>query len=358
MIAIHDSPGTFSDRWIERCREREIPFARLNCLSTDVVQGCVGKNAVLWHWLFKNPQEQLVARQIIAALERGGILVFPNLASCWHYDDKVGQKYLLEAVGAPLIPTWVFTDKCEAQDWIGQAAWPKVFKLRGGAGSINVRLVRTQRQAEAICRRAFGRGFTGQGGYFCDGRTRIRKIKTWSDFWGKLSRAPGSLLENYDRYRRTPRDQGYLYFQEFQPGNESDTRVTVIGGRAFGYIRRNRPGDFRASGSGQPAYDPEQIDPRCLKIAFDVSEKLGTQSLAFDFLFDERHEPKISEISYCYVDWMVHACRGYWDRSLRWHEGHLWPQDAILDDVLTSLGKEAERPRPLPPKSASASSSF
>lgn len=30
-----------------------------------------------------------------------------------------------------------------------------------------------------------------------------------------------------------------------------DTRVTVIGHCAFGYRRYNRPGDFRASGSGR-----------------------------------------------------------------------------------------------------------
>ena len=35
-------------------------------------------------------------------------------------------------------------------------------------------------------------------------------------------------------------DKNYIYFQEFIPGNEFDTRVTVIGDRAFAFRRMNR----------------------------------------------------------------------------------------------------------------------
>jgi hypothetical protein len=347
MIGIHDCPGTFSDRWIEACETGGIPFARINCLATDAVQQCAGKAGVLWHWLFKNPREQLVARQLIAALEQQGTLVFPNCISCWHYDDKVGQKYLLEAVGAPSISTWVFTDRSEALAWVAAATWPKVFKLRCGAGSSNVRLVRSRREGEQLCRRAFGRGFAA-GAYWGDARTRLRKTRGAYDFWQKLKRAPRSIMEMRAFRQLRPRECGYVYFQEFQPGNEFDTRVTVIGGRAFGYIRRNRPGDFRASGSGQAVYDPSLIDDQCIDIAFGISERLGIQSLAFDFLYDSRRQPRIAEVSYCYIDWMVHACPGYWDRSLHWHEGHVWPQDAILDDFLAALQK-SERAHHLVP---------
>ena len=37
-----------------------------------------------------------------------------------------------------------------------------------------------------------------------------------------------------------------MYFQEFLPGNAFDTRITAIGNRAFGFLRENRPRDFRA----------------------------------------------------------------------------------------------------------------
>ncbi len=343
MIGIHDSPRSFSDRWIEVCLQKAIPFTRLNCLSTDILEKCADLSAVLWHWTLNKSEEQLVARQVIAALEQSGIIVFPNLASCWHYDDKVAQKYLLEAIGAPVTPTWVFTNRDEAMEWVAGATWPKVFKLRCGAGSSNVRLVRTRREAETICRRAFGRGFYARPGYLSDTRTRLRKIGNWLELWQKLRGAPKSAITYLNFRRRAPRERGYVYFQEFLPGNKFDTRVTIIGNRAFGYIRSNRPNDFRASGSGRPVYEVDLIDKRCLEIAFRLAERLGIQSLAFDFLFDHRQEPQVGEISYCYVPSMVHACRGYWDRDLGWHEGHVWPQDVILEDMLAALGSQKER---------------
>jgi len=131
-----------------------------------------------------------------------------------------------------------------------------------------------------------------------------------------------------------PKQRGYLYLQEFLPDNKCDLRVTVIGSQAFGFRRMNRPNDFRASGSGMIDYDPEQVDRRAVRIAFAVSRKLGTQSLAFDFLFDRNHDPMIGEISYCYKPVALYNCPGYLDESLVWHEGHVWPQDVILENLL------------------------
>jgi glutathione synthase/RimK-type ligase-like ATP-grasp enzyme len=338
MIGIHDRPGSFSDRWIYYCNQQRLPFRRVNCLGSDVLSQCKGLDCLLWQWSHSIPAHTLVARQIIASLEATGLPVFPNLSTCWHFDDKVAQKYLLEAIEAPFIPTWVLLDQDDAMRWIKAATWPKVFKLRCGAGSTNVRLVRSRHEATALCRQAFGRGFPAVGGYLTDMSTRIRKTRTSREFWERLTRSPRTLLNILALRRRMHREQGYLYFQEFLPDNANDTRITIIGDRAFGYRRMNRPNDFRASGSGIPAYEPENIDRRCVEIAFNVADRLDTQSLAFDFLFNPQHEPMIGEISYCYVASMVHDCHGHWDHQGTWHPGHIWPEDAIIKDVLEDLG--------------------
>ena len=335
MIGIHERPGSFSDRWISYCTEKGIPFRRVDCLATDVERQCDGLDGLLWHWTHVDPASLLVARQIIASLERKGIVVFPNVNTCWHYDDKVAQKYLLEAIGAPLIPTWVFTNEADAMRWIEGATWPKVFKLRCGAGSKNVRLVRSRRQAAGLCRQAFGKGFPAAAGYLTDMQTRLRKTKTAREFRERLARAPRTLQTVLFLQRRMPRQQGYVYFQQFLPGNTFDTRVTIIGDRAWGFIRRNRPNDFRASGSGTIISEHEKIDKRCVDIAFGVADRIGTQSLAFDFLLNAQQEPMIAEISYCF--WPSadqHACEGQWDGQGVWHPGHVWPEEAILEDLL------------------------
>lgn len=344
MIGIHDCPGSFSDRWMVYCEERGIPFRRVDCLATDIVRQCEGLAALLWHWSYDDPRHVLVARQIINALELKGLVVFPNARTCWHYDDKVAQKYLLEAIGAPLIPTWVFTDKVAATRWIAETVWPKVFKLRCGAGSTNVRLVRSREEAAELCRQAFGEGLVAVPGYTTDIRTRVRATHDAREFRKKLARAPRLLLQLHAEQRQSSRERGYVYFQEFLDGNAHDTRITIIGNRAFGFVRANRPGDFRASGSGSIVYDPNGIDGRCTQIAFRVAERIGAQSLAFDFLFDSQGEPMIGEISYAFQSAAVHACAGYWDHDGAWHAGHTWPEDAILEDVLAACGYECEGP--------------
>ncbi len=340
VIGIHDRPGSFSDRWFEYCQEHKIAFKRLDCLATDAIRKCHGLNAVLWHWA--SPRDQIVARHIITALEARGVKVFPDLATCWHYDDKIAQKYVLEAIEAPLVPTWVFTDRGEAMAWIAGANWPKVFKLRCGAGSRNVRLAQSRSEAETLCRTAFGRGFPPDPQPLPSLRKGLNTVRSPLQFWEKL-KLTRTRLARATAFRRQFNQQGYIYFQEFLPGNAFDTRVTVIGHRAFAFIRRNRADDFRASGSGLLGYDAELVDKRCVETAFDVARGLRAQSLAFDFLFDSEHSPRICEISYCYVASAVHACPGHWDRQLTWQPGHIWPQDAILEDLIAQI-RSGERP--------------
>ena len=93
-------------------------------------------------------------------LEQAGVKVFPDFRTNWHFDDKLGQKYLLEALGIPLVPTHVFYDKKTALEWASKTTFPKVFKLRGGAGSANVKLARTKKEAVKLIRKAFGKGFS------------------------------------------------------------------------------------------------------------------------------------------------------------------------------------------------------
>ncbi|PWT85608.1 MAG: hypothetical protein C5B58_02825, partial [Acidobacteria bacterium] len=104
-------------------------------MQSNIVQELEGVDALLWHWTHQDSRQQLMARQLISAAEAMGLLVFPGRLDCWHFDDKVAQKYLLEAVGAPFPETCVFYSLDQALEWINNATFPKVFKLRRGAAS-------------------------------------------------------------------------------------------------------------------------------------------------------------------------------------------------------------------------------
>ncbi len=310
-IAIHERKGSFSDRWIEYCVEKGLSYKVVNCFDNNIISQLTSADALLWNWWSHIPSDILLAQSVIRTLESMGKKVFPNSATCWYYDNKIGQKYLLESIGAPLVPTYIFYDFQEALSWIEQSSFPKVFKLSRGAGSNNVRLVRSAAQARDLAKKAFGRGFKQNRGYFRDVDIRFKKARQRRDVLGVLKRMPKAFMVLHRKLKQYPHERDYLYFQDFVPDNQFDTRITIIGNRAFGFTRNVRAGDFRASGSGEINYDLKRIDPKCINIAFDVAKRLAAQSTAFDFVMSAGGEPKITEVSYCYLAKAVYDCSGY-----------------------------------------------
>ena len=52
---------------------------------------------------------------------------------------------------------------------------------------------------------------------------------------------------------------------------------------------------------------------------FDISNKLNSQSIALDFIWDGKNF-KVVEISYCFIIGKFYDdCPGYWDNKLNWH---------------------------------------
>ncbi|MHC4403009.1 MAG: ATP-grasp domain-containing protein [Planctomycetota bacterium] len=125
--------------------------------------------------------------------------------------------------------------------------------------------------------------------------------------------------------------------QEFCEGNDGDVRIVVIGDRVMGFRRRNRPGDFRASGSGLLEY-PNDLDPECVQIAYDISRQNGFDSMAYDFVRDGRGQWVVLEFSYCYMDTAVRDCRYYYAMpgGRKRDKTGAYPQDYILEDFLAA----------------------
>jgi hypothetical protein len=60
----------------------------------------------------------------------------------------------------PLIISYVFYSKADVYDWIENATFPTVCKLRNGASLSKVRLVKTKKEAMYLAKKAFGKGFS------------------------------------------------------------------------------------------------------------------------------------------------------------------------------------------------------
>lgn len=334
MIAIHHRVGSFSEKWIQYCDSNKIQYKIVNCYSNNIISDLEGCNVLLWHWVHGDYKAVIFARQLIASLEMKGLRIFPNIKTCWHFDDKVGQKYLLESIGAPLVPSYVFYDKQKALDWAVSTTYPKVFKLRSGAGAMNVQMLHDVRDAKYIIKKMFSSGLKYYSGYLWKERLwhfkRDRDLRSFLN----LSKGLGRVFIRTDEEKFLPKNVHYVYFQEFISGNNFDYRVMVLGGnRAFCFKRFVRDGDFRASGSGKSLFQKDDVPIDMLEISYSIAKKLALQSVAIDYVF-QSGKPLIVEMSYAFGNKAFPIWPGYWDENLEWIEEAVAPEDIIIEQML------------------------
>lgn len=334
-IAIHKSNSGFHPRWVKYCIEKGIPHKIVDCYDNNIIKELEDCGALMWHFNQGNPKDVIVSKQILFALEHTGLKVFPDFYTSWHFDDKVAQKYLFERIGLPFVSSYVFFDKNEALKWVAETTFPKVFKLRGGAGSSNVKLAKNQTQAQNLIKKAFSRGFSNYDRWG-NIRERWRKWRLGKTNLYDVLKGVARLFYVPEFAKIGGKEKGYVYFQDFIPNNDFDIRIIVIEDRAFALKRMVRKNDFRASGSGNFKYDKEEFDERCIELAFKATKELKLQVGAFDFVFDGDNHPLIVEVSYGFVAEGYDACPGYWDKDLSWHEGRFNPQEWMVE-ILNKL---------------------
>ena len=330
-IAIHKSNG-FAVRWIAYCEEKKIQYKIVDCYANDIVKQLEDCYALMWHFHHADAKDFQFARQLLYAMQISGKKIFPDFNTMWHFDDKAGQKYLLEAIAAPFVPSYVFYSKTEAFKWMASTSFPKVFKLRRGASSAHVRLVKTKQDAKRLINRAFGKGFTQYDG-FGNLKERWRKYRLGKTTLPDVLKGCVRVIYKTDFAKMAGNEKGYVYFQDFIPNNDYDIRIIVIGERAFGIKRMVRKNDFRASGSGDFIYKRSEINEDCVRIAFDLNKKLKTQCIAIDFVFDGK-QALIIEISYGFLPQVYEPCEGYWDCHLNWYEGSFNPYGWMIENML------------------------
>lgn len=323
----------FAQKYLEILKFNQINYEILNLDDADFWHKVIEFDYFIYIFPHTHTEKKLGKNLILLLNTVHNIPCFPSYNEIWHYDEKVVQSFLFQSTGFGQVPTKIFFDHNRAIKWIKNSAqFPLVFKLSSGAGSRDVVLVKNRRHALGITTRMFTTG--------------LHPGKVPIPFIWKLNRlnVARSIEERLRAYYRLIRGRefneyyekqtGYVLFQEYLPDNEFDTRINIIGNRAFGFRRFNRPKDFRASGSGLIDYDHTNVSLECVKAAFGISQKFGFRNMAYDFLFDRTGKPVVCEMTYIYSDIAVYNCPGYWDIDMRWHFGHFWPQYFQLSDLL------------------------
>ena len=342
-IAIHHRANSYSEHWIKYCQTHNIQYKIVDAYANDIIEQVADCDAFMWHFHHCIHKDNLLAKQLIYVIEKQmGKITYPDYNTCWQFDDKISQKYLLTAIGAPFVPTYIFYTRNEAVEWIKSTSFPKVFKLKIGASASNVQLIKSYKQAKRTINKAFGRGIKTfrylrrikeQLLTYKQGLVSIRNLLGLIKMW-LLHICPNEF------FRFHPNEIGYAYFQDFIPNNEFDIRVFIVNNKAIALKRINRKNDFRASGSGILIYDKDQIDENCIKMAFETNQKLQMQSVAFDFLHDNNGKPIITEICYC-RDNKNKGHKGYWSNDMQWHKcDNINICDWIIEGVIEKAHKQ------------------
>lgn len=331
-----------SPRWARLLQAAGHEVRWVDVYRPDILEQLQGCHGFMWRWGHFGGMGA-IARRLLPVIERElGLIVYPNQNTCWHYDDKVAQSYLLKAKGIPIPKTWTWYRSSDAQVWFEQeVCFPVVLKLSGGAGSENVILIRSLQEAKWWIGRMFSVGVFNL-------KDSVNNEKRWG-LRKRVKGAGKALLLGRPLWAPRPTaglefHKGYMLVQEFLPNNQYDTRVTVVGNRAFAFHRKNRPNDFRASGSGALDYNTDSIDIEFVRLAFRTSLALGTQSIAIDGLYNCIQQPVVAEVSYTYVSSAIRDCSGHWvqdgcvdDGHLAWVGGSMWPEEAQIADYIEYL---------------------
>jgi len=336
-IGIHHRPFSYSEHWINYCKKNKIPYKIVNAYRNNIVHDLEDCDIFLWHHHQANPKDVLFAKQLLFSLEQNGKIVYPDWRTGWHFDDKLGQKYLLESFGFPLAKSYVFYDMQEAIEWANTYSFPAVFKLRNGAGSYNVKLVSNRAEALRLIKRAFGSGFR-QFDPWIDLKERYSKYRKGLYSWVQLFKATSHFFFPYQIEKTKGKERGYIYFQEFIPDCRYDIRVQLVGLKGYAMIRYVRKNDFRASGSGNIDYDGSKVEKAALELSQRIARALQMQSMAIDLL-PYKGSFKIAEISYAFGVDKGELDFGWFDEELKWHNGVADPYKWIIEDCIARLNQ-------------------
>lgn len=315
-------------------RGYSIDYKVVNLEGYDWLQVVTPYDMIIWKPTYMGPRLTTQFHAKVYFLETYcKKLVVPNFKTIWHFENKIAQNYLFQIYKIPTPRTTISFDYYDAIKQLQSETFPLVFKEPHGAGSQNVKLVLNFKQAENIVINKFSQQLWMEHKVRSSSRiifllSNLTKRWLWNKILQKVFKSEYST---------------FIYWQSFIPNNEADLRITVIGNRyAFGFWRKNRPNDFRASGSGRIDY--QQIVPEdILRYCVNINRELDFDSMAYDILFS-KNSFVIAEISYGYLDSAIYNAPGYYEfrenGELVFIKGHFWPQELWVKWALERAAKK------------------
>lgn len=361
LIALHRDTGyilrnseiCYAESWAEILEAQGVDIRWVDLTDHDPFGQVKGCDGVMWHHGGRL-DDKLKANRILHSIELYlGIPVYPDHYASWHYDEKLAVHYMLKAADVPTPPTWVFWNKEEAIEWANQTDYPKVFKLSTGDSGKNIVKVDSSKEARRLIERMFGVGIYSGSLHKEQVSGISRKRRLVGRFREGIRHALTGEPVGVSRSKNIILEKGYAYFQEFLP-HDFETIIRVIGDQIWASRSFPLPGEFRISGhtlrqgqvSARPSdRDPSQIDLRCVRMAFDMCERLGFSAMKMSILFHDG-DPVVSDICYTISPDNPDSppFPGIWNRNLEWTEGVRSRKEAEVNTFLEKV-RSGQRPQ-------------
>ena len=344
-IAIHqnkkkfDHTSLWNDSWINYCEEKQIQYEIVDCYQSDIIGQLKKFDCLLWHFSNYSYSDMLFARSILYSAKQMGLKVFPDFNDSWHFDDKIAETYILQAISAPIPQSYIFHLSEDLKLWIEQFdKYPLVAKLKSGSGSHNVKIIKSKNELLSYAKRMFGKGYNPCPNVFYKVKSNYQSSKgNNSLLMSRIKRIP-EFYRTWKNAKQFPNEKGYVFLQEFIKNDGFDLKIVVVGDKLGYFARHIRKNDFRASGGGDIYYDNSLITKDIIDSAFKTIDILGSQCIGFDYVFDNKKKIGIIvEMSYGFAHNSIIHSNGYFDREGIWHDEPFDAPKEILKKLLTSI---------------------
>ncbi len=269
LIAIGMDGQGWHERYQSYAEQHGLTCRMVDMCRSDWAKQFDGCACVVWRPNLFHPWLEQGREKIWFIESELGMRVFPSWRTFCMYDNKKQQAYFFQHHGIPTPKTFVSYNGGECAAWLNYCEYPFVSKTSDGSASRGVKLIKTKEEAQKELKLAFSES--------------------------KVSRF--LRRHAYHGLRRVDRGDRYVIWQEFMKDNPRDCRLSVVAKKyVFVLYRRNRPGDFRASGSGMEEYEGP-IGNDEAKYFVELCRTHGFDTMSFDLLF-RGDEFVVSEMSF------------------------------------------------------------
>lgn len=339
---IFQHSSSWENPWIEYCQKNGISFDIIDCYQPDIIEKLKNFDCLLWHVGNYSLQDMMVGRSILYAAKNMGLKIFPDYNTAWHFDDKIAETYLLQAVGAPIPNSWMFYLPKDCISWLKKdAKYPLIAKLRCGSGSNNIKLLRTKNEAIRYTKHMFNKGYKTYPSLIFKTKSQFLSSKSWDVMKGRIKRIP-EFLHTLSRAKMFPKERGYVFFQEYIQNDGYDLKIVVVGDKLSYIGRKTRKGDFRASGGGDLFFEKSLVTKNVISSAFLTSDKLGFQCMGYDYVVDKKNgNGKIVEISYGFSHTALLNAGGFFDRNGVWYNEPLNAPVEVIKNITQQILKDS-----------------